>query len=78
MTHPRTAGHHIHPGHFLMKIPGQLSVEINTNDTTWASWEYLGLYRRIVWGKMQDEKDPLWMVHDWKRNTAVKLSSWLG
>ncbi|WP_343892147.1 helix-turn-helix domain-containing protein, partial [Sphingomonas oligophenolica] len=23
-------GHHIHPGHFSMKIPGQLSAEINT------------------------------------------------
>ena len=29
MTHPRTAGHHIHPGHFSMKIPGQLSMQIN-------------------------------------------------
>jgi hypothetical protein len=50
----------------------------STNDTIWASWEYLGLYRRIVWGEMRGEKEPLWMVHDWKRNTAVKLSSWLG
>ena len=50
----------------------------NANDTIWASWEYLGLYHRIVWGRVQGEKDPLWMVHDWKRNTAVKLSSWLG
>ena len=30
MTHPRTAGHYLHPGHFSMKIPGQLSAEINT------------------------------------------------
>ena len=29
MTHPRTAGHYLHPGHFSMKIPGQLSAEIN-------------------------------------------------
>ena len=29
LTHPRTAGHHINPGHFSMKIPGQLATEIN-------------------------------------------------
>jgi len=26
--HPRTAGQHIHPGHFSLKIPGLLSAEI--------------------------------------------------
>ncbi|MDH7976096.1 IS3 family transposase, partial [Sphingomonas sp. AR_OL41] len=29
LTHPRTAGHYLHPGHFSMKIPGQLSAKIN-------------------------------------------------
>lgn len=47
------------------------------HDTTWASWEYLGLYRRIVWGNMEGHKDPLWMVWDKKRNTALKLATWL-
>jgi TIR domain len=49
----------------------------NANDTTWASWEYLGLYRRIVWGKLEGHEKPLWMVHNWKQNTATTLTSWL-
>ena len=46
-------------------------------DDGWANWEYLGLYRRIVWGKMQGESDLLWMVIDEKRNVATKLRTWL-
>ena len=32
ITKTRAAGHNHHPGHFSMKIPGQLSVEINNRD----------------------------------------------
>lgn len=46
-------------------------------DQAWASWEYLGLYRRIVWGRMVGREKPLWMVSDEKRNTATILSDWL-
>jgi len=46
-------------------------------DMTWASWEYLGLYRRIVWGSMTDRTEPLWMVLDHKANTGVPLDQWL-
>ncbi|MGD7187608.1 toll/interleukin-1 receptor domain-containing protein [Ralstonia pseudosolanacearum] len=49
----------------------------NSDDQAWASWEYLALYRRIVWGNLQGYKDPLWMVLDEKRNTAIPLSEWL-
>jgi hypothetical protein len=46
-------------------------------DTTWASWEYLGLYRRIVWGDLKGHEKPLWMVLDEKKNTALTLRDWL-
>lgn len=49
----------------------------DSSEEDWASWEYLGLYRRIVWGNMEGYKDPIWMVLDEKKNTATKLSEWL-
>ena len=49
----------------------------SSSDKDWASWEYLGLYRRIVWGNMQGYKDPIWMVLDEKKNTGTTLSAWL-
>ncbi|EKF39859.1 hypothetical protein NA8A_23784 [Nitratireductor indicus C115] len=49
----------------------------DTNDMTWATWEYLGLYPRIVWGPMRGKEKPLWMVWDHKTNTATPLSDWL-
>lgn len=46
-------------------------------DTSWASWEYLGLYKRIVWGNIDGHEKPLWMVLDEKKNTALPLVDWL-
>lgn len=46
-------------------------------DMTWADWEYLGLYHRIVWGKLQGRSDEVWMVLDHRANTAIELSQWL-
>ena len=46
-------------------------------ETAWAEHEYLGLYRRIVWGRLQGWDDPLWMVYDHHTNTAERLQSWL-
>jgi hypothetical protein len=46
-------------------------------DKAWASWEYLGLYDRIVWGKLEGFQKEVWMVIDEKRNTGVELSKWL-
>lgn len=49
----------------------------SSSEKDWASWEYLGLYRRIAWGNMEGYKDPIWMVLDEKKNTATELSVWL-
>lgn len=49
----------------------------NRLSRTWTSWEYLGLYRRIVWGDLQGHSEPLWMVLDEESNTASSLSAWL-
>lgn len=46
-------------------------------ETEWANQEYLGLYRRIVWGKHRDHEKPIWMVLDHRVNTATELSAWL-
>ena len=52
------------------------AVESNA-DTAWTSWEYLGLYDRIVWGDLKGESEKVWMVLDSRENTAFKLSTWL-
>src|SRR3546814_1319071 len=41
----------------------------SAQEQAWASWEYLGLYRRIVWGDLQGHQKRVWMVLDEKRNT---------
>lgn len=52
------------------------TVETQT-DVTWSSWEYLGLYDRIVWGDLQGQQKRVWMVLDERKNTATELSTWL-
>jgi TIR domain len=47
------------------------------HDNSWTSWEYMGLYRRIVWGDLQGHEKKLWMVLDEKKNTATTLTEWL-
>jgi len=49
----------------------------NAFDQSWADWEYLGLYHRIVYGRLQGESEPLWMVLDHRKNEAVALTRWL-
>lgn len=46
-------------------------------DQSWASWEYLGLYDRIVWGELTGYGGNVWMVLDEKKNTATELRKWL-
>lgn len=53
-----------------------LPVSQNSHEQSWAKQEYLGLYRHIVYGKMKGETNPLWMVYDYRQNTATKLSEW--
>ena len=43
----------------------------------WAEQEYLGLYRRIVWGQIKGEDKPCWIVYDHFANSAEKLSTWI-
>lgn len=47
------------------------------SDMAWAEWEYLGLYQRIVWGKIKGNDKSLWIVWDHRQNTAVPLPDWL-
>ncbi len=47
------------------------------DDTDWTSWEYMGLYQRIIWGNINGYRDALWMVLDETENTAVPLKDWL-
>lgn len=46
-------------------------------ETSWTSWEYLGLYDRIVWGELEGHDKSVWMVLDERANTATELSEWL-
>lgn len=43
---------------------------------SWARQEYLGLYRHIVYGQMKGDSKSIWMVYDYHKNTATKLSEW--
>lgn len=47
------------------------------HDKNWTSWEYLGLYDRIVWGDLEGHDKPLWIVVDEKKNTGTTLTKWL-
>lgn len=49
----------------------------DANDKSWTSWEYLGLYRRIMYGKHESYPQEIWMVLDEKTNTGTELSKWL-
>lgn len=46
-------------------------------ETKWAEQEYLGLYRRIVWGDLQGQDQKVWMVYNHHENTAITLARWL-
>lgn len=46
-------------------------------EQSWAKQEYLGIYRHIVWGKMQGDTKASWLVYNYHDNTATRLSDWL-
>lgn len=48
-----------------------------SHEQQWTKQEYLGLYRRIVWGKIKGWKEKGWMVYDHLENTATSLRDWL-
>ena len=43
----------------------------------WAEQEYLGLYQRIVWGRIEGEDKERWLVWDHRHNVAQPLGEWL-
>jgi len=43
----------------------------------WTEQEYLGIYDRIVWGKIEGEAKDRWLVWNHVDNTAVGLADWL-
>jgi hypothetical protein len=49
----------------------------SVHETSWTSSEYLGLYDRIVYGKLKNYKKNVWMVLKSEKNTATELSAWL-
>jgi len=49
----------------------------SASDTTWAEREYLAIYDRVVWGKLEGFEKNVWMVWDQESNSAVELSRWL-
>lgn len=46
-------------------------------ESSWAEQEYLGLYQRIVHGRMTGIEHNTWMVLDHTKNSAYTLSRWL-
>jgi hypothetical protein len=52
------------------------SAEYST-DMTWSEQEYLGLYRRIVWGLIEGHPDYCWLVWDYRKNVGERLAKWL-
>lgn len=43
----------------------------------WAEREYLGLYDRIVWGKIKGDLKEHWIVWNHQSNTAIALEQWI-
>jgi len=46
-------------------------------NSNWTDQEYLGLYRKIVWGQLSGYNNEVWMVWDKISNTATELSKWI-
>lgn len=53
-----------------------LPTAATAGEKAWARQEYLGLYRHIVWGQMSGVSGNIWMVYDYRENTATSLSNW--
>jgi hypothetical protein len=48
-------------------------------DITWSEREYLSLYRRIVWGLLEERgvEEYCWFLWDYRKNTGLRLKNWL-
>ena len=49
----------------------------NWYETSWSEQEYLGLYRRIVWGEIEGRGKKEWIVQNHHKNSATPLGAWL-
>ncbi|MCZ8158319.1 MAG: toll/interleukin-1 receptor domain-containing protein [Rhizobiaceae bacterium] len=49
----------------------------SATDKAWTEREYLGVYNRIVYGSLQGQSGPVYMVWNQDRNEATELSAWL-
>jgi len=49
----------------------------NATNTQWTEREYLGVYDRIVWGRLKGYSEPLWMVWNFQKDSAWSLKDWL-
>lgn len=49
----------------------------NVTDTQWAEREYLGVYDRVVFGRLDGYSEPVWMVWNHRKNSAQTLRDWL-
>jgi len=46
-------------------------------NSSWTNQEYLGLYQKIVWGRINGSNNEVWMVWDITNNTAIELYKWI-
>lgn len=46
-------------------------------EETWLGTEYLGLYKRIIWGQMESHNYETWIVYNNQNNQGETLNSWL-
>lgn len=53
------------------------AVDGGTKSNAWTSWEYMGLYKQIVRGKIKGDKENSWLVWDKSKNSAERLKNWL-
>ncbi|WP_029077507.1 toll/interleukin-1 receptor domain-containing protein [Bradyrhizobium sp. th.b2] len=49
----------------------------SATERTWAEREYLGIYDRVVYGDLQGQPRPVFMVYNQEKHTATELSVWL-
>ncbi len=43
----------------------------------WTTMEYMGLYKRIIFDRLEGFADYVWVVYDYHTNTGELLSKWL-
>jgi hypothetical protein len=49
----------------------------SSSEMTWSEREYLGLYQRIVWGRLTGRSEDCWFVWDRVENIGEPLRDWL-